>query len=463
MKQTQLAGALVALALLVFVVTFTMNYIGGSRPPSGPPPIIQSRSLTFPTRVVGGPLAPLECESKVEGYADFWFVNENEESIPIGLLRKNCTCAGVQLFVPPPEQQPRARSLHANTVTRLVAPLPGLAGVSATADLHALQEATPAQEFPHRDPLTVPPGAVGWVRMTWTGNKDGKQQLQAVVWVDRNDQETNLEAYLFYHPPIRLQRDLALSRDGGRDVRLDDLPRTETITVWSSTRPSLDLKPHVESHYANPASDPISVGQPQPMTPEELRLLEQENNSSRGGDPALEGRVLCGYRIPVTLARVSADGKTPCDIGPFYRYVVIRASGIDTDAIQVRFAGRVRGPVSLAVDDESGRIELGRFPGRLGQSQSVNLKADSADIKLEFNRQRTPDFLHGQVERVSNPGNKAPWLWKLTVEVKPGVVRGQFPEKGTRYQESAVYLNVVRDGQQTQGVRIPVIGTAEGD
>jgi hypothetical protein len=463
MKQTQLAGALVALAVLVFVVTFTMNYIGSSRSQRDrtlPPP---ARTLTFPDKVAGSGVAPLECENKAQGHSDFWFVNDNEEPVQIGLQKKNCTCADVQLFLPPPEYQARARAMQANMVGQFAGPLGALAGMAATADLQAIQKATsPLEMFASRESHTVPPGAVGWVRMIWNGDRVGPQRLQAVVWTDRPEQETQLEVFLYFHVPVRLHSELILGRTGDGsppEVRVEDLPRHETIKVWSSTRPELHLEARVVSPHLKPASDPISVGKPEKMTPEEVQQLEKENNSPKG-DASLGGRVLCGYRIPVTLARVSANGSTPCDFGPFKRSIIITARDINIDPIQVLFAGRVRSPVRMAVEDESGRIDLGSFPSRQGKSVSVNLTVESADITLEFNRDRTPKFLQGEVKPVPDSGGKPSGFWKLTVTVKPGEVSGTFPEPSNRYQDSAVYLNVIRPNQPKQAVRIPVAGTA---
>src|SRR5690349_6707949 len=99
MKQTQWTLAVIVLAVMVFVVTFAMNYLGGTnreRPNDLPPPPTGS-SLTFvekrfpPTEGFA-----LEREIHTRSHIDFWFINPGEKPVKVGLEMQTCTCTAVE-------------------------------------------------------------------------------------------------------------------------------------------------------------------------------------------------------------------------------------------------------------------------------------------------------------------------------------------------------------------------------
>src|SRR4051794_3289537 len=108
----QFAGAILALAVMVFLITFAMNYLGKDQPNSpikargkneAPPRELTFRTTTAPelgftpgkaaTRDHQPYQMVLECEGKGGGSQDFWFVNDNKEPMDIGLDHKNCSCS----------------------------------------------------------------------------------------------------------------------------------------------------------------------------------------------------------------------------------------------------------------------------------------------------------------------------------------------------------------------------------
>jgi hypothetical protein len=171
------------------------------------------------------------------------------------------------------------------------------------------------------------------------------------------------------------------------------------------------------------------------------------------------GKVLCAYRIPLTLRAVAADGRTPFDLGPFRRRVEVQAGDVD-EPIQVTVTGRVRGLVSVANDEQGGNVTLGGFPSSKGKRATVALESEVPGVDLGFDRKRTPPFLDARLgaPQTSTSGRRA---WQLRVEVLPNQARGPFPRReDPPFQDSAIYLNALQKGKPPLPVRIPVIGTA---
>src|SRR5262245_63265837 len=101
MKRSQMVVALVVLAAMVFGVTFAMNYLGGwFGADSSRTPTQEARGLTFSVTQATGPGEFLDGETKGQGYHDFWFLNENEGELPLGLNRVRCRrCSSVEAYV----------------------------------------------------------------------------------------------------------------------------------------------------------------------------------------------------------------------------------------------------------------------------------------------------------------------------------------------------------------------------
>src|SRR6516225_4407805 len=105
MKPAQTALLLVILVGMVFGVTFVAMY-NRQEPaaPAKPPPDAGAGSsarlsfaaLAYPKQPV--PPDPVDRqrvagEFGVTGHADFWFVNETDEDVRVGLYTKNCKCS----------------------------------------------------------------------------------------------------------------------------------------------------------------------------------------------------------------------------------------------------------------------------------------------------------------------------------------------------------------------------------
>src|ERR1700722_10903785 len=100
MKQSQWAVAALVLAATVFLVTFVMNYLGeAGRPvPTSTNPRPPQREVLFFWRSSPAAGQAFEYEAHVPGYQDFWFRNDNRETVKVGLYKKGCKCTSVDLF-----------------------------------------------------------------------------------------------------------------------------------------------------------------------------------------------------------------------------------------------------------------------------------------------------------------------------------------------------------------------------
>jgi hypothetical protein len=476
----QLAGAILALAAMVFLVTFAMNYLGsgGERRPT----VVRStaglgrkltfRTLTAPERWIlpgqgknrnGSVLrlydTVLECEGKKGGHQDFWFINDNEAPLNVGLADKNCSCSSVKLFLPPVAWQPLAHLLAAEAVG-LPAEGTGLLPLvcARAAGSSVLESAAEGHDLlKGQESVTVPAGVVGWVRLGWKGDKTGGQQLSAQLWTERKEggETVSLEARVLFHHALELDKD----RNVGL-VRDEELPHRETIKIWSATHPVLHLRAQAVT-TRKPDADPFVVSEPEPLSMEELQELERENNSSgEGAMPRAPGRVLCAYRVHVTLLPLSKDGKTPFELGPFHRWLEISAPEEGISPIQVTIHGRVRGAVSVVNDEEGGGVHLGDFRQSLGKRTHIELQTDGADLDLKVDGERTPKYLTASLGDPQDVGSGRR-LWTLHIEVKPNQARGKFPRlEDPVYRDSAVYLKSLQPGKPPRAIRIPVGGTA---
>ena len=482
MKQSQWALAAVVLAAMVFIVTFAMNYLGEGGKSSSPLVSRQPRrEINFFWRKIPefDPLAPpkpaqgdiskrmvesdmskrlIEYEMHAPGHQDFWFRNDNAEAVVLGLQKKGCKCTNVELCYLP-ESEPRR--VLADAVGLIGAagcgafPSPGAAPrwlFPVVLQALAMPEVQKDVNGPHAlmdrtDGVRIPGGAVGWVRLHWKGERIGVQALTADLWMDDPAGfPTRLEADVRIEEPFHVLPALAMGL-----LHDDALVAgvASDIICWSSTRTSLRLEAKAAQPADYPSADPFRVGQPTRLNAEEMQNLDQQNG----------GRVLCAYRIPVTLQTAAANAKTPFDLGPFLRRVTVSIPDETGEPKVVTVTGRVRGDVDLS-GDENGEINFSIFPGRTGKSMPISLQTDVPGLTLTFDRKRTPEFLNATLGKPEKEG-KGQQVWKMKAEVLPGKVTGTFPRRDDPlYDDSAIYLKVVIPGKAPRSMRIAVRGTA---
>jgi hypothetical protein len=215
---------------------------------------------------------------------------------------------------------------------------------------------------------------------------------------------------------------------------------------------------HATGGRQNPLADPFEVSAPERLSPEETLELERENNPAKAvpGEKSY-GRVLCAYRIRVSLREVARDGKTPFDIGPFYRRVTISDPDIPGEPKQVIVQGLVRGIVEIGND---GEINFTTFRSSQGKKVTLSLQSTVPGLTLSFDEKRTSKFLVVNL-RKADATIDGQQSWTLDVSVPPDKVFGTFPRPDhPLYEDSAVYLKASSPGKPDRAIRISVQGTA---
>ncbi len=500
MKQSQWTLALVLLVVMVFGVTFALQYLGDLRPKGTPQPTdgTEARELTFAMKAIGVPAKGdllIEKEVGEKGYQDFWFVNNNEQAVNVWLKGESCKCAEVQVFLAPEEYKVRRSALLAGqlaaSILNNLSPgylLSGMGLVAAAEQDKPLAEAIKEVEgtklTANKNSVKVPAGATGWVRLRW-GDRQGSEvtTLSAELWMDQKGLgETKLEVGLHFLQPLRV-------RDAERERQLGVLnPRYWTagkqeldIKFWSPTRKELkNVYPRLVSFRYKPEYDPFVLGQPQPLSEEEMtrfkeqlaedelvRVLLQEKKERSTEELAQRkqkllaigeaSKVRCAYRLPITIRDRSADGKVQLDMGPFRRQIKLSVDDPDKEQITLALTGSIEGDVIVGGSAEKGRIDFSDFASNIPQTRTIPLWTDIPGTRLEVDRERTARFLVVKIEEVKEPGSSYKHNWKVEVKIPAGAVEGPFPRDDEDLRDSALYL---KTGSGGRTLRIPVIGRA---
>ena len=113
MKPVQWIIAVVVLVLMVFAVTFVMNFLGEDKNTAGvkdksTEPMVGESALRFtePKYPMGAPYADHEI-NKDDRLHDFLFFNPSDENVQVALEGKNCKCASVSVILASEEWKKR--------------------------------------------------------------------------------------------------------------------------------------------------------------------------------------------------------------------------------------------------------------------------------------------------------------------------------------------------------------------
>jgi hypothetical protein len=467
MKTSQWVGALGVMILVIFGVTFIRNYVGtGAKEDDSNSDIEQPDLpvLHFPFKVypyparTGMPVGSYDLEYRKPGHQDFWFANQFDKPVRLGLVAQSCKCQGIVVFVMPEGEVAHPPLSEPSPLFAAPLGVVGRAALSAfvekQSDTRNLEAKTETSvELKQDDPTSeveVPSHRVGWVRMNWTGEKPGKQVLLAKLWMHHpgSGLEVQLERRAEFLDAVQVA-----SNERVGTLRPGDLPRRVDVFVWSSTRKSFHVtKAEPYRPKALPASsDAFLVGEPVPLTQHQCELA-QETQQAIGK----EGRVLSAYRIPVTLQELAPDGKTAFESGNFRRLVEILTDASDKP-LAVTFSGVVLGDVRLNGVDDGGDVTFGTFPRDSEPSPRVVFAhSETPGVGLEIVKDRLPEYLQARLTEDSTGGLGK--TWKLEIRVLPGAY-GPFPrDDDPTYRDSAVYVRTT--GSSPQLVRVGVRGVA---
>jgi hypothetical protein len=468
MKQSQWIIAFGLVVVMVFGVTFAVNYLGesggGSNPPPPPPPTLD---LTFGERMVPpAGVPPLEMETGANGSADFWFVNDNEKTVKLGLIKTSCTCSEAAVYLTGSDWRVRSSAVLAGQLAASQVRLghDWLGVFSALALTEALRPDVSLQDLTQSirgdslykdESVPVPPGGVGWVRLKWDGKRQSQQPmtvLSADVWMGQTTNTVRLAAGVRYLPAFEIaaaDRDQRLGENHPRE-----LPLHRSVVCWSSTRDALNLQAKLASiRGGSESKDPFIVGKPEPLSRQECEQLEKKHQT----DPNYFGRVRCAYRIPVTV-RDRADDGTLLDIGPFRRLVVVKMTDTDYEE-KILLHGTIQGDVYVGGSEDSARVHFQAFDRSKGTTKTVPVWSQTPGLTLEVDTKRTAPFLDVELPAPEKePDGKQ--MWKMRVAVKANEVIGQFPrDDDLTLRDCAIYLK--SNGPERRTMRIAVMGIAQ--
>jgi hypothetical protein len=445
--------AVLLLALMVGGITFVMVYLGSTHGPVAATPMPKSASLSFGQKKYPGEGDKgLITEVNQTGHQDFWFVNDSGEEVPVGLNSKSCTCTQVELSIAPESWKSRLPEEAAGRVLQrasLLLPSGELDGLQTLASYapELSESEVKTTQLTRGNSVTVPKDAMGWVRLNWQKPDPRTLNTSADLWMSQQNgtATARLEASVLIVRPMVLNTDVSA---GSFDLRDLEKGRKTWIVCWSMTRPSFAIKVQRDPER-KAESDPVEVGQPIPLTAEDLRHFETSEKTPL--------QMLSGYRIPVTVHAKAKDG-TPIEWGHFRRYVSLTSEdGIEP--VQVKVTGDMHGEVTIGNNHEGKAINLGPFARSRGARGEIILQTDVRGLELKLDAARVPEYLKVRFPEQPEVTPNGHRMWVLEVEVPPNAAIGEFPRPDDPvYRDSAIY--VTTNENPPRSIRVPVAGAA---
>jgi hypothetical protein len=402
-----LAAGLVSLAAsaggCAWVARGTGRGAGGPAPADAPARL-QFRETIWP-HDPADPDARADCEWRRPGHHDFPFRCEGDGPVRVWLTSTGCACTRVEIG------------------------METAAGDSPTWQALSREDA---------DGITLPARADGAVRLSWRGEELGPKRLTAELRNQAGEAEgtpITLEVPVNFVQPVRVAPEESLEEPPDGEIKVGVLgpgtTRTVRLIAWSSTRDRFSLEP-------SPPADPhVRCGPPERLDSAECDRLGRAHAT----------RVLCGYRVPVTVCERTADGQE-LDLGPFSGQLAF-TSDPDIEPVGVPLGGSVRGPVTVGTDADGGEVALGTFERGAGKSGEMTLTTEETGLDVQV--ESVPDFVKVRLREEKPPG-AAGRAWRLTVTVLPDSLIGPIPP------HTAVLLRTT--GAGSRRIRIPVTGSA---
>jgi hypothetical protein len=442
-------------AMIVGGVTFVRQWLSPPAPaPTNPrKPETPQPHLTFlvPQETPEGQdwIPSFEFEMRpARGHHDFWFRNENDEPVQTGVDWVSCSkCVSVEIRLLTDKESIKFREWLPKAAVAHLGGIPGgafnLAGTAAatfqeTRDFLADDDSWHYLKSGDAEvgTLTIPPKAIGLVRLIWESPKVGKEPVKAVLWTERPGQKEPRGhvalsmPVMFVAPIIVYPAKIQMELGPGERTKLD-------IWCWSDTNAGFQLEAREkESH-------PCFTCSCLPMSQSELREIGRKIS----GEPA--PNTLCGYHVVVTVAERLPNGPQ-LDLGDFDREIILTSQDLEFLPGQNDFAisvkGKVRGDLAVGLLPGKDNVDLGIYQISRGTTKEIPLKSLRPGLQLKRLSQN-PSFLEVNLEEVGKPGLEGK-RWKLKVHVPPN--RAPLPE------DSVIVLET--NDQPPRKVRIPVSG-----
>jgi hypothetical protein len=422
-------GQMIVLGVLVIGLVFGVTYLalkaGTAQPPrpvappspNGPGLLVFSETQwptdeTNPANTEAAAIA----ETKAEGHHDFRFTNSTANTVELFLHEKTCKCTSVEAVLLPEAAKDTTPA----------------AADAAKLDWHVIE--------PHAKGFPIPGHSAGAVRLRWNPERLGKDRLSAMLWTDAgaaSGEPITLSVNLDLVAPLMVSaEDDVKVGPVDNDVYVGTLAagdvRVVNLVAWSATRPKFDLKVEPPDHPC------IQCGEPKPLDEPERAALGKK----------AKHKVLCGYRVPVTVREETADGKQ-LDLGLFRKFVKFTVTKGGIEPVAVALAGNVHGDITLGQPEDHEIIDLKSFRQDREKSQPFILSTPNPKLELEV--AEVPEFLKVDLKTEASPGQLGK-SWQMNVTVPPGALTGPVPPR-TRI--------VLRTrGDRPRRILIPVTGIA---
>ena len=446
MKFKQFAILTVAVVALVSVVTW-VGFFQPTKPTGSNSPRPPSQEvLVFPEKDWPTPAAgeaetpPTIQEAHQEGGHNFWFQNDNDFPVQMGLISKNCTCSHVSVALAPDGWAAKQGRVD-----------PGL-------DIAWQDLKNAAAQVEKLQGILVPAKAGGWVRLGWRDNQPGPKLLTADMWTETSGQggapKVTLKANILFVPSINV------FHPGESDPILPPLtggvvPTEVQYWCWSSTRSHFTLE-HVLPEVPSSQDIFITRAKPKELSPQEIKKLEEDVSAElKKYGKVLVTPVRSGYSVVVGVRERLPDGRQH-DMGPFHATVELK-SDAQADPVKLTLRGSVPSDVTVVSgSDQLDRIQMGQFSSHEGHEKTVIVEADPG-VQLEVDKDKIPEFMKVELDV---PKLKAGRLtWNLKVAILPNKVNGPFPvADDPMLSDTAIYLKT--KSKPPRGIRIPVSGLA---
>lgn len=421
---------------LVFGVTYFSIYLGSGKVADAGGKITE-RPVLLAFSQTKWPLDPEKpentdydavVEAGTPGHHVFGFESKSTNPVRVWLDDKNCKCTSVEVGTFPEGQKapPGAPDGYADKLDWHVLPKDDTKGV------------------------TIPGNTDGAVRLTWSGEKQGKQQLRAVLGTEAGmnySDPITLRLALDLVPPMQVNAEDDLKdAPANNEIMLDTLTAGDTRTVnllcWSQTRSDFPLKVEL------PDNDPcVQLGKVHKLSKEESAELGKRDKKD----------VRCAYRVPVTVVERTESG-TQFELGRFRRYVKFVSGERGIEPITFTLLGIVRGDVTVGTPDDRDMVMLGSFEREDGKTRSIPVTTPDPRIDLEKEGiavgptiVKEPEYLKAELKLEDAQGQLGR-VWTLTVTVPPNTLSGPLPP------HTAVVLRT--RGEHPRRIRVPVTGNA---
>src|SRR5262249_30545364 len=366
-------------------------------------------------------------EVDIEGYRDFRFHNQRDNSVTIGLELKSCQCASILIWVGPGQ----CKGLDPEELRKRAA--------------DSAPTWTPLEQG--GEGVNIPPDGVGLLRLKWKTPKQDDARLGVGFWVDEagDRQYQGIEVPVNFVEAVVLRAEDQLRK---ADVDIGQLrtgeERTARFVCYSTTREPFRLTPTSSSH--NPADAPrqetaatqgqhpgFACSAAEPLSEAERKMLSEK----------LSRTVRAAYRVSVTVRE--REGETRLDIGPFHHKLAWSTDVAPGHQVSGHVSGIVQGEVGLADAQEKSLVDLGTISASEPKPVDFTLQSDDPQLQLTLDEGRTLDFLKVEVLDGSSgtiTNNRKSWRVRVAYRPDSGF-QGKFPNRDRAGYDSAVLCSVV--------------------